>query len=344
MKWRYVRPLVAGMALLLAGAVVAAQGGNQLAITGADADVDAGTLQIYGRNFIASNGALPTVALAGAPLVVQTIENGYIKAWLPAGITPGSYRVTVSRGNGTPQNDSFAVTIGAVGPTGATGPQGAQGEPGPQGDQGAEGQTGAQGSQGPKGDTGPQGPQGDQGPQGPAGEQGPAGATGAQGPTGAKGPEGPTGPKGATGAQGPAGSQGVPGATGAQGPVGPQGPPGPIGPTGLSGNGIKASINMSFSVDDRLAWTHTEALSDDLCFSNIPLGFTFNGLGASVSSISLSSNGLLFFGQNCNSAFNNLQLPANISPDPFLAFFWDDLKDQGPGEYFEYATLGSAPG
>ena len=317
MRWRFVRPLVAGAALLLVCSVVAAaQGGPQLAITGAEADTDAGTLQIYGRNFIASNGALPAVALAGAPLVVQTIDNGYIKAWLPVGITPGSYRVTVSRGTGAVQNDSFAVTIGAAGPIGATGPQGAQGEPGPQGDQGPTGPPGATGAQGPQGDTGPQGPQGDPGPQGPTGEQGPQGATG---------------------------PQGIPGPTGATGPQGPQGPIGPQGPAGASGR-IAAATNMTFSVDDRAGWAHVETLNDDTCTMNIPLGFTYTGFGASTTTVSVSSNGILFFGQGCFTNFTNTALPTNLTTNPALFFFWDDLQDFGAGEFFEYATYGSAPG
>ena len=91
MNWRFVRPFLAGMSLLLACAAAAAgQGGAALAITGAEADTDAGTIQVYGRNFVASNGTLPVVALAGTPLVAQAIENTRIQAWLPAGIVPGS--------------------------------------------------------------------------------------------------------------------------------------------------------------------------------------------------------------------------------------------------------------
>lgn len=101
---------------------------------------------------------------------------------------------------------------------------------------------------------------------------------------------------------------------------------------------------MNHSVDDRSGWAHTEPLGDDTCFFNIPLGFTFTGFGASVSEISVSSNGVLFFGQNCSSSFSNGALPTFISPNPLLAFFWDDLLDHGAGEYFEYATQGSAPG
>ena len=64
-----------------------------------------------------------------------------------------------------------------------------------------------------------------------------------------------------------------------------------------------ASVDMQFSQDDKASWTHLETLADDTCQLSIPLGFTYNGFGASVSSISVSSNGVLFFGQGCSTAF-----------------------------------------
>jgi Collagen triple helix repeat (20 copies) len=173
--------------------------------------------------------------------------------------------------------------------------------------------------------------------QGPAGPQGPPGVNGTQGPTG------PAGPTGAQGAPGAAGAAGATGPTGPQGPQGVPGATGPQGPPGLADT-IVASFDMKFSIDDRSGWTHIEALGDDACSLNIPLGFTFNGFGASTSAISLSSNGILFFGQNCSTSFTNTELPSIISPNAFLAYFWDDLFDYGGGEYFEYATYGTAPG
>jgi hypothetical protein len=166
------------------------------------------------------------------------------------------------------------------------------------------------------------------------GPQGPQGLTGATGSTGATGPQGPPGPQGATGATG---------ATGPQGPAGPEGPQGPQGEPGLSDT-IVAHFDMQHSIDDRSGWVHIEALGDDQCHSNIALGFTFNGFGASTSTVSVSSNGILFFGQSCSSSFGNTSLPILISSNAFLAFFWDDLRDYGGGEYLEYTTFGSAPG
>jgi len=107
---------------------------------------------------------------------------------------------------------------------------------------------------------------------------------------------------------------------------------------------ITASVDANFSVNDRAGWTHVESLGDDTCFGGIPLGFTFTGWGRSVTQVSVSSNGLLIFGTQCSTSFSNAALPIGITADPMLAFFWDDLNDFGGGEYFEYATFGTAPG
>lgn len=121
------------------------------------------------------------------------------------------------------------------------------------------------------------------------------------------------------------------------GPAGPQGPPGPTG--------IVASIDAQFSLNDRTGWTRIESLGDDQCNPNIPLGFTFTGWGRADTVVSVSSNGVLFFGSTgCTSSFSNLALPTAISAAPLLAFFWDDLRDYGTGEFIEYTTLGTAPG
>jgi Collagen triple helix repeat (20 copies) len=250
--------------------------------------------------------------------------------------------------------------VGAIGPTGAQGPAGPQGPAGATGAQGIAGATGATGATGAAGTNGTNGTNGATGATGATGAQGVAGttgATGSQGPAGVAGPQGPVGPTGAQGAQGIQGAQGPAGPTGSQGPqgvqgvqgnVGPQGPAGPQGPTGQAAVAdplsIVGSVDMQYSQDDRSNWTHVESLGDDTCFGNIPLGFTFTGFGANTSTVSVSSNGVLFFGQNCSTAFTNTTLPANISNDAMLFFFWDDLNDNGGGEYFEYATLGSGGG
>jgi len=112
-----------------------------------------------------------------------------------------------------------------------------------------------------------------------------------------------------------------------------------------AGGEIVCSVDAQFSIDDRSGWTHVEALGDDTCFPNIPLGFTFTGWGRADTTVSVSSNGILFFGSSgCSTSFTNTALPAGISNSPFLAFFWDDLFDYSAGEYFEYSTLGTPGG
>lgn len=180
------------------------------------------------------------------------------------------------------------------------------------------------GNQGPIGPQGPQGVPGPQGPQGIQGLQGPAGDPGAPGPQGLQGPQGDVGPQGLPGPQGP------------QGVTGPQGPTGPIRTI--------VAISTQFSVDDRSGWTHVENLADDTCTGNIPLGFTFTGWGRADTTVSVSSNGLLFFGQGCSNDYFNTALPTSISSDPVLAFFWDDFFDSGISDYFEYTTVGSPGG
>ena len=179
--------------------------------------------------------------------------------------------------------------------------------------------------------------------QGPAGPQGATGATGAKG---ANGTNGTNGTNGANGTNGTNGTNGAPGATGAQGltgntgAAGPQGLQGPAGPA----SGIIASVDMQFSQDDRSGWAHVEDIGDDKCTLNIPLGFTYIGFGASTSTVSVSSNGVLFLGNACSVALANTTLPATISQNAMLFFFWDDLKDFGAGEFMEYATFGLAGG
>jgi hypothetical protein len=442
--------LVALLASVSSGVVTAqSNSSNQLIILSAQVDLPNNTLFVEGRNFLKSGDPQPSVTISGVPLPLALATANQLQITLPTGIEPGTYLLKVSRGNGTPQNDVFAVTIGAIGlqgekgdkgdtgdqgvpgamgpegpagATGATGPigpigptgaTGATGATGPIGSTGATGAIGPQGIQGPTGATGPMGPMGLQGPQGAQGVQGVngpqgakglnwrgewaaaltpyqiddavsfngsswvatqanlftpptggpewsmlaakgdagvAGANGAPGATGATGATGPQGPQGTQGPAGPAGPQGLqglqgfPGATGATGPQGPQGLQGPQGPAGTAGSAIGASVNMNFSIDNRSGWTHIEDLVDDTCHGNIPLGFTFNGFGANVSAISVSSNGNLFFGQGCSTSFGNSPLPSFISNNPMLAFFWDDLRDYGSGEFIEYATFGTAGG
>lgn len=181
--------------------------------------------------------------------------------------------------------------------------------------------------QGPKGDPGPQGLTGAKGDPGARGLTGATGAPGLKGDTGAQGPKGDTGPQGPPGIQGP---QGI------QGQQGPQGAPGPA-------SGIIATVDMQFSQDDRSAWTRLDVLEDDKCFHDIPLGFTYKGFGAETTTVSLSSNGILFFGNQCTTALAG-PLPTNLTSNAALFFFWTDLRDFGVNEFAEYKTFGNGPG
>ena len=135
----------------------------------------AGRITITGSGFGADE---PAVALEGVPLFVAAHQPTRIEVSLPAGLSAGTYLLSVATGNGTQNRDSMAVTVGTVGP------QGEQGPPGP---------AGPQGEVGPRGDQGPVGPDGPRGADGAAGPTGPAGATG---PTGPQGPQGPAGASG----------------------------------------------------------------------------------------------------------------------------------------------------
>jgi len=76
---------------------------------------------------------------------------------------------------------------------------------------------------------------------GPTGPTGPTGATGDAGAAGAAGATGPTGPTGATGDTG---------AAGAAGATGPTGPTGPIGATGPTGGGAAALTTYTGTTTD----------------------------------------------------------------------------------------------
>jgi hypothetical protein len=125
-----------------------------LRIQRVEIDEPADEMTILGQNLGLEE---PAVTLEGIPLVVLLHEPNRIVASLPAQMIPGSYRLTVSAGNGSQNSDIFHVAIGTAGP---------QGEPGEAGPIGPQGPTGATGPQGPTGATGPAGPTGPQGPPG----------------------------------------------------------------------------------------------------------------------------------------------------------------------------------
>jgi hypothetical protein len=142
----------------LAGFLLAPAAGTAqpLAIHRAEVDEIAGTITVTGAQF---GSAAPAVTFDGVPVPLVSHTPTEVVIDLPAGTTPGTYRVTVSQSPlpGRLFTDSFAVTVGAEG---EQGPQGPAGPPGPQG---------VVGPTGPQGDPGPQGPSGPTGPPGPMG-------------------------------------------------------------------------------------------------------------------------------------------------------------------------------
>lgn len=242
-----------------------------LVIESASANLDVGQLSLRGK-FSGYDFHALSVTMGHHALEVAEVYEDEVVAYLPPGLLPGTYRVTVSAmGTGLGGRQGLNVVDVAIGPqglrgeqgpTGEQGPQGLSGKPGPQGPpgeqgpqglRGEQGPTGKQGSpgeqglrgalgpQGPRGKPGPQGPPGQPGPQGPqgvTGEQGPQGSPGSQGPRGVAGEQGPQGITGASGPDGPRGSDGSQGAVGLKGPrgePGSQGAPGQIGPHGGAG-------------------------------------------------------------------------------------------------------------
>jgi IPT/TIG domain-containing protein len=129
---------------------------SQLKVSAASYDAATEALSIHGVNFGATAGV---VTLNGFPLPVSSWSDGEIVALVASATPPGSYLLTVSRGQGTTQFDAFSVTLTGGG-TAGSGAKGEQGDPGPPG---------------PQGDIGPVGPPGPPGPTGPSGVPGLAG-------------------------------------------------------------------------------------------------------------------------------------------------------------------------
>jgi hypothetical protein len=102
-------------------------------------------LSITGQDFGISK---PAVTLDGVPLTVISFTSTAVAAWLPTGLRPGSYRLSLQPDGHGEKLALFDVAIGAVGPQGVPGPAGPAGAAGPTGPMGL---TGAQGPPGPQG-------------------------------------------------------------------------------------------------------------------------------------------------------------------------------------------------
>src|SRR5438132_7847156 len=129
---------------LLSAVTVFAQGrpgsgGAPQAVIGS-ASATGGTLHATGQNLCSA----PTVSLNGVGLTPSNATPTSFDVSV-AGVTPGSYLLSVSCGSAPTASADFDVTLGAVGPQGPIGLQGPAGPPGPQGIQGAVGPPGPTG-------------------------------------------------------------------------------------------------------------------------------------------------------------------------------------------------------
>jgi hypothetical protein len=161
-------------------------------------EVDSPEIDALSSNYYTTLNVLVT------PLAISATDRIVVKVYAE---TTHTSNVTAHflHSGATPSNIRTAVTLGYVGPqgaTGATGVVGVTGATGVIGISGATGVVGVSGATGVQGITGPTGPQGATGIQGPTGVIGVSGATGVVGETGI---QGPTGAIGITGATGPAG-------------------------------------------------------------------------------------------------------------------------------------------
>jgi hypothetical protein len=95
----------------------------------------------------------------------------------------------------------------------------------------------------------------------------------------------------------------------------------------------------------QLAGGTTASLSggnfDDGWFNNIPIGFTFFYMGIAYTSVSISTNGWLTFGQNIGNSYSGNSL-SNSPGRLVIAPLWDDLSLQS-NTNFSYMTSGSSP-
>lgn len=156
----------------------------QMVITSAVFEPENDRLVIRGMNFHwpakQTEVGPPYVTLDLLPLTVLHATGTEVVARLSGTFPAGTYLLTVSRGSGKPEFDTFNLSI--PGPYSHTpGPAGPEGPRGPEGPIGPEGAAGPVGPMGPEGAAGPAGPTGPPGPPGPMGATGPAGEPGISG-------------------------------------------------------------------------------------------------------------------------------------------------------------------
>lgn len=124
--------VIAAALAVFPSAALAAPPGDHLLITAVHVDETLNTIMIMGQQFNFGPGPL-VVTLGQVGNITSQCQTppptaALITCTLSGGLPPaGDYLLTVSNGTGQSQNDSYALTIGAVGPQG---PKGATGPPG----------------------------------------------------------------------------------------------------------------------------------------------------------------------------------------------------------------------
>jgi hypothetical protein len=80
-------------------------------------------------------------------------------------------------------------------------------------------------------------------------------------------------------------------------------------------------------------WTATGTFDpkDEGIAGPFPLGFNFKFYGNPKSQVYFSTNGILLFNTVTSNIFTNAQIPSSVSPNEYIAPFWDDLDGRTQG-------------
>ncbi len=85
-------------------------------------------------------------------------------------------------------------------------------------------------------------------------------------------------------------------------------------------------------------------LGDDQMSAAIPIGFNFDFYCNTYSQVEVSSNGFLTFDLNAfaNGCCSGMSIPSGLTPNNFVALFWNDLNPNNGGT-ITYTTIGTSP-
>ncbi len=78
--------------------------------------------------------------------------------------------------------------------------------------------------------------------------------------------------------------------------------------------------------------------SDDQLSASLNLGFTFPFYDNNYTSLAVCSNGFLSF-SGSDTQWDNMDIPNSITPNNFIAPFWDDLSPQNSGSVYYYSDV-----